>query len=438
MITSSFLKTFNIFFLIQTALYPLNLSAQILIQWKPEPRRPNPELIYGAQEDFEFYKVALYLLGYFNEETPAYITGNSREHKRKTPRILVYTWDCEKKVDSMYSAFGDVFRAKEQNDLIRSCENYNNSIREQLQDFQKAAGEHRRIKNELKELENNMDEQVRSRIGYNESFVEKKLFLNDLDRTLVPLLEKLSEEAIESQELFKKFIDYITKHSKDQKTLSELITSFTIDLQKTEDYNSKKHGPFMDFLNEIKKMSDFGRVKEDLLVRSVQNSLQTQAGSSVSWLFEWKRTLKQQIQKEIDDLKDRKQSASEKIALINQKWDQKEAELMKVWRKMFSSIEYHYYVDIEELKFFKQRVSLVNLKDLFMELPSSFDFYPEMSYGEHPLGIEVNRKRNADLFFNNIEEWLGVEFEKQTSDQPSKRGSHSGGSYGSGMGRRVP
>ena len=162
--------------LILTAASPLSLFAEIsadevYIKWYSNP----PELNYIAQKKFRLYPIAFYLYGYFSEDFPALITGNSTGHKSQTPRIKVFVWDCAEKVDAMYSwIIGDVFLTNQQRNLINDCKDYNKSITEQLQSFQQGANSHNNIKKTLKQLEDRVDEHRIRIFRHHQSIVEKK------------------------------------------------------------------------------------------------------------------------------------------------------------------------------------------------------------------------------------------------------------------------
>ena len=418
-------KIFHILFLVQITIYPFHLFAEGLLYWKPKPK-----LDYVAQESFKFYEVTLYILGYFDEETPKHITNHSRGHKAKTPQTTVFVWNCHQKVDSMYSSFGNLFHRKEQKKLIRDCQDYNRAIRIQLENLQKASNSHKVIKENIQKLFSQLDRFSKNSFNYSQSIVKKKLLIIDLERGLAPLLENVNEKTLEFQELLKRLSDYIDNHSNQDKKLSELIDLFIADLLGDEEYNEKTHGFFIGILSQIKRISDHSDI-EGALIKQAQDESQTQAASPVFWLFKWKRTLKDQIQQEIDILKGKEQDTKKEITNINEQIDNLEANLVRVWDKMLNDIQYHYFMNIEKQRFYKQGVSLVTLKDLFINLPPFyFDF--NMTYLDLPLGININAKKRMGEFITHMEKWLGITFKKESNNQKqnsnrSIKGGSSGG-----------
>lgn len=424
---SRLLKVFSVLLFIQIAAYPFSLFSETLLYWKPDPR-----LNYIAQENFKFYEVALYIMGYFDEETPEHITNNSKEHKTQTPQTTVFVWDCRKKVNSMYSLYGDLFRQGEQERMIRACRNYNRAVKAQLDNLRKASNSHKMIKNKIQDLFNTLDRLSKDLFEYSQSIVEKKLLLIDIERNLAPLLEKVNEKNLNLQELFKKFADYIIKNSDQHKKLSELIDLFIADLSEKKNYNEEVHGFFINILKGIQQIIEGSDEKEVSIIKAVQDELKAQSDSPVSWLFKWKRIFKDQIQQEIDDLEKKETDAKEDIANINQEIDLLEAELITVWDAMLNKINYHYYMDVAKGEFSKTRTDYTNLRNLFIILPSFyFDF--QMYYASATVGVEINAKKRAEDFFDQMKKWLGFTIEKNENQNPNLQ-SIGGGSSG----RLVP
>ena len=237
---------------------------------------------------------------------------------------------------------------------------------------------------------------------------KKKLFLAYLRDSYEPLLQNAREQSLESQELLKKFTDYIVENASHQNSLSELIDIFLKDLQTNGEYSQTELGPFVDFLSQIKQISDNSHTTGNL-TELIQKGLHAGDTSPISWLFEWNRTLKDPIQREIDSLERESKSIETKIDSINQQIIRQEEDLLQLWHNKFTSFNQHYYMDIEEREFFIQKVSFTDMKYLFIELPP-FYFTIDIEHETIPIGVHDSFRKITQSFFDKLEEWLKQAF----------------------------